>query len=156
VRKAREVTSLMMLPVKAGAISVTNSKRPKVNVRMQVLGFSTNAEPPQAIARPATPLFRGKSGANEVRVLKAANRAGLPKRKNLKAALLRVTTRGAADGEVTITAQGADATPSATLPMVAKQRNTYWLLVPTNDSGNIAVKSTVRGTVRGDVVGFVR
>jgi len=156
VRKAREITSLMMLPVNAGAVSVTNSKRPQVNMRMQVLGFSTNATPPQAVARPATPLFRGKSGANEVRVLKAANRAGLPKRKNLKAVLMRVTTRGAADGEVTITAHGAEATPSSTLPMVAKQRNTYWLLVPTNDSGNIAVKSSVRGAVRGDVVGFVR
>jgi hypothetical protein len=89
-------------------------------------------------------------------VIKAANQAGLPKRKKLKAALLRVTTRGATDGEVTITAQGAEATPSATLPMVGKQRNTYWLLVPTNDSGNIAVQSTVRGAVRADVVGFVR
>lgn len=156
VRKVRDVTSLMMLPVNAGAVSLTNSKRPQVNVRMQVLGFTTGATPPRAVARPATRLFRGKAVVNEVRVIKAANQAGLPKRKKLKAVLLRVTTRGAIDGEVTITAQGAEATPSATLPMVGKQRNTYWLLVPTNVSGNIAVQSTVRGAVRGDVVGFVR
>ncbi len=156
VRKVRDVTSLMMLPVNAGAVSVTNSKRPQVNVRMQVLGFTTGATPPRAVARPATRLFGGKTAANEARVIKAANQAGLPKRKRLKAVLLRVTTRGATDGEVTITAQGAEATPPATLPMVGKQRNTYWLLVPTNASGNIAVQSTVRGVVRGDVVGFVR
>jgi len=156
VRKARETTSVVMLPVTNGAISVANSKRPAVNVRVQVLGFTTETAVPRAVGRAAAPLFKGKAGAGEVRVVKAAGQLGMPKRKKLKAVLLRVTTRGATEGQVTITAHGAEATPAATLPMLPKQRSTHWLLVPTNDSGQIAVSTSVNGRVRGDVVGFVR
>lgn len=156
VRKGRETTAIVMLPVSGGAINLTNTKRPDVNVQVQVLGFTTNGNAPTAVGRAPAPLFKGKAAAGEARVIKAAGQLGLPKRKKLKAVLFRVTTRGKTEGHVTITAQGAESTPTATLPMLAKQRSTHWLLVPTNDTGHITVSTTVRGKVRGDVAGFVR
>lgn len=156
VRKARSMTNVIMLPVENGSISLQNSKKPQVNVQVNVLGYSTGANPPKAFGRPAATLFKGKTGAGEVRVIKAAGQLGMPKKKNLTAVLMRVTTRGKADGAVTIAAHGLEAPPTATLPMVGKQRQVSWLLVPTNADGNIAVTSSVAGKVKGEVVGFVR
>jgi hypothetical protein len=156
VRKARSITNVIMLPVENGSISLQNSKKPQVNVQVNVLGYSTGASPPRAIGRPAATLFKGKAGAGEVRVIKAAGQLGMPKKKNLTAVLLRVTTQGKTDGAVTIAAHGLEAPPTATLPMVGKQRQVSWLLVPTNADGNIAVTSSVAGKVKGEVVGFVR
>jgi hypothetical protein len=156
VRKARSQTNVVLLPVENGAISVQNSKKPQVHVRVNVLGYSTSAQSPKAVGRMAGTLFKGKAGAGEVRVIKAAGQLGMPKRKKLKAVLLRVTTKSKADGAVTIAAHGLEAPPTATLTMPAKQRQVSWLLVPINADGNISVTTSVRGKVRGDVVGFVR
>lgn len=156
VRKARANTSVLVLPVAQGAISVQNSKKPQVHVQVSVLGYGVGATPPKAIGRPAATLFKGKAGAGEVRVIKAAGQVGLPKKKNLKAVLLRVTTKGRGEGAVTIGAHGLEAPPTATLAVPAKQRTVSWLLVPVNAEGNISVTSSVRGKVKGEVVGFVR
>ena len=156
VRKQRETTDVVMLPVTDGAVTVTNSKRPEVQVRLAVHGYSTSATPPAAIARPAATLFKGRVNAGEVSVIRAAGQVGLPKKKRLSAVLLRVTTKGREAGTVTIAAHGLPAAQTQTIPMVAKQRSVTWLLVPTNADGQISMSSTVRGTVRGEVVGFLR
>ena len=156
VRKARTNTNVILLPVQQGAISVQNSKKPQVHVQVSVLGYGVGATAPKAIGRPAATLFKGKAGAGEVRVIKAAGQLGLPKKKNLKAVLLRVTTKGRTEGAVTIGAHGLEAPPTASLPIHASERSVFWLLVPVNADGDIAVTATVKGKVKGEVVGFVR
>jgi hypothetical protein len=156
VRKARTNTNVILLPVQQGAISVQNSKKPQVHVQVSVLGYGVGATAPKAVGRPAATLFKGKAGAGEVRIIKAAGQLGLPKKKNLKAVLLRVTTKGRTEGAVTIAAQGLEAPPTASLPIHAQQRSVFWLLVPVNAEGDIAVTTTVKGKVKGEVVGFVR
>jgi len=156
VRKQRETTNVVMLPVTNGAVTVTNSKRPEVQVRLAVHGYSTSAKPPTAVAHPASTLFKGRVNAGEVSVIKAAGQVGLPKKKRLSAVLLRVTTKGREAGTVTIAAHGLPAAETQTIPMLGKERTVTWLLVPTNADGQISMSATVRGTVRGEVVGFLR
>lgn len=156
VRKARSITNVILLPVEQGSISVQNSRKPQVNVQVNVLGYGTGANPPKAIGLPAATLFKGKAGAGEVRVIKAAGQLGMPKKKNLKAVLLRVTARAKVDGVVTLTAHGLEAPPTSSMPIPAKQRQVSWLLVPVNADGNLSVTSTSAARVKGEVVGFLR
>ena len=154
--KAKMHKEIMLVPVSGGQVRLSASKRPAVSLRVEVLGYGTADTMRTATGLSPRPMFSTSLAAGEQKTFHAAGRFGLPKKKRLKAVLLRVQTRkGAQDGTVAVFASGGTAPATRSAPVVANTRYAAVVLAPIGADGKIAVSSTVAANVRVSVVGYV-
>ena len=154
--KAKMHKEIMLVPVSGGQVRLSASKRPAVSIRVEVLGYGTAEMMRTATGLSPRPMFSTSLAAGEQKTFDAAGRFGLPKKKRLKAVLLRVQTRKSAqDGTVAVFASGGTAPATRSAPVVANTRYAAVVLAPIGADGKIAVSSTVAAKVRVSVVGYV-
>ena len=154
--KAKMHKEILLVPVSGGQVRLSASKRPAVSIRVEVLGYGTADTMRTATGLSPRPMFSTSLAAGEQKTFDAAGRFGLPKKKRLKAVLLRVQTRkGAQDGTVAVFASGGTAPATRSAPVVANTRYAAVVLAPIGADGKIAVSSTVAAKVRVSVVGYV-
>ncbi len=154
--KAKMHKEIMLVPVSGGQVRLTASKRPAVSLRVEVLGYGTADAMRTATGLSPRPMFSTSFAAGETKVFSAAGQFGLPKKKRLKAVLLRVQTRKSAqDGTVSVFASDGASPGTRSAPVVANTRYAAIVLAPVGADGRIAVSSSVRAKVRVSVVGYV-
>ena len=154
--KGKMRKSVMLVPVSGGQVKLTTSKKPAVQIRVEVLGYGPSAAPRTPHALTPRAFFAAKVGAGETQLVDAAGRAGLPGKKKLKAVLLRVQTRKAAsDGTVSVFASGAQPPATRMAPVVANTKYAALVLAPIGPDGKVAVSSSVETKVNAVVVGYV-
>lgn len=155
--RARMHKAVMLVPVSGGTVSLAASKKPAVNLRVEVLGYGTGATPSRAIAVSPKLIFAGRFEAGETKTYKVAKRFGLPGVKKLKAVLLRVQTKKSpTDGTVTVYASGGQPPATRSAPVVANTRYAALVLAPVGADGQIAVTSSVTAAANATIVGYVR
>ena len=149
--------AVMLVPVSGGAVRLAASKRPAVNLRVEVLGYGTGPTPSTAIALSPRFVFAGRFAAGETKTYKVAKQFGLPKAKKLKAVLLRVQTKKSlVDGTVTVYASGGQPPATRSAPVVANTRYAALVLAPVGADGQILVTSSVAAAANATIVGYVR
>lgn len=154
--KAKMHKAVMLVPVSGGQVKLTASKKPAVQVRVEVLGYGTSDVPRTPHAMSPRSFFATKIGAGETLVFDAAGKAGLPGKKKLKAVLLRVQTRkSAADGTVSVYASGGQPPGTRSAPVVANSKYAALVLAPIGPDGKVAVTSSVETKVKAMVIGYV-
>lgn len=154
--KNRMRKAVMLVPVSGGQVKLATSKKPAVQIRVEVLGYGTSDAPRTPHALTPRSFFAAKVGAGQTQLVDAAGRAGLPGKKKLKAVLLRVQTRkAAADGTVSVFASGAQPPATRMAPVVANTKYAALVLAPIGPDGKVAVSSSVDTKVKAMVVGYV-
>ena len=154
--KAKMHKEIMLVPVSGGQVRLTASKRPAVSLRVEVLGYGTAETMRTATGITPRPMLSSTFAAGETKMFSAAGQFGLPKKKRLKAVLLRVQTRkGAQDGTVSVFASDGVSPGTRSAPVVANTRYAAVVLAPVGADGRIAVTSSVSAKVRVSVVGYV-
>ena len=149
--------AVMLVPVSGGAVRLAASKKPAVNLRVEVLGYGTGATPSTAIALSPRFVFASKFTAGETKSFKVAKQFGLPGVKKLKAVLLRVQTKKSpTDGTVTVYASGGQPPATRSAPVVANTRYAALVLAPVGSDGQILVTSSVAASANATIVGYVR
>ena len=155
--KSKMHKEIMLVPVSGGQVRLTASKRPAVSLRVEVLGYGTGEAMRTATGLSPRPMFATSLAAGEIKMFSAAGQFGLPKKKRLKAVLLRVQTRKSAqNGTVSVFDSDGASPGTRSAPVVANTRYAAVVLAPVGADGRIAVSSTVASKVRVSVVGYVR
>lgn len=148
--------AVLVVPVSGGNMVVANSKKASVQMRIEVLGYATSDEARSFVSLPEQPLFAGSLAAGQVTTVKGAGRLGLPKKKRIKAVLLRVQTRkSTTDGTVFAYASNGVAPTTRSAPILANKKYASVVLAPIGPDGKVAMVSTVDALVRAWVVGYV-
>ena len=154
--KAKMHKEIMLVPVSGGQVRLTASKRPAVSLRVEVLGYGTGDAMRTATGMTPRPMFSTAFAAGETKKFSAAGQFGLPKKKRLKAVLLRVQTRKSAqNGTVSVFASDGASPGTRSAPVVANTRYAAVVLAPVGADGRIAVTSSVSAKVSVFVVGYV-
>ena len=149
--------AVLVVPVSGGSLPLANSKKASVQMRIEVLGYATNDDSRSFVSLPEQSLFTGSLAAGQVTTVKGAGRLGLPKKKRIKAVLLRVQTRkSTSDGTVFAYASNGLAPTTRSAPILANKKYASLVLAPIGPDGKVAMVSTVDTKVRASVVGYVR
>ena len=155
--RAKMHKAVMLVPVSGGTVNLAASKKPAVNLRVEVLGYGTGATPSRAIAVSPKLIFADRFEAGETKNYQVAKQYGLPRAKKLKAVLLRVQTKKSpTDGTVTVYASGGQPPATRSAPVVANTRYAALVLAPVGADGKIAVTSSVAAAANATIVGYVR
>ncbi len=154
--KSKMHKAVMLVPVSGGQVRLAASKKPSVNLRVEVLGYGTADTPRTPRALSPRQMFTSSIGAGETKLYGAAGQFGLPKKKKLKAVLLRVqTSKSASDGTVSVFASDGQSPNTRSAPVVANTKYAAIVLAPIGADGKIAVSSSVITKVNAQVIGYV-
>ena len=158
VRKAKTRTAILVVPVVGGTVQISASKKPAVQVKVEVLGYRTGALPLKARGMSARKLIKTKFNGTKVKLAKATGIGDVPKKKKkVLAVILRVTTKGkGADGRFAAYAVGGVDRGSRSATVTAKGKTTSIVVAEVGDKGLVALAANVRTTVRVTVVGYIR
>ena len=158
VRKAKTRTAILVVPVVGGTVQISASKKPAVQVKVEVLGYRTGALPLKARGMSARKLIKTKFNGTKVKLAKATGIGDVPKKKKkVLAVILRVTTKGkGADGRFAAYAVGGVDRGSRSATVTAKGKTTSIVVAEVGDKGLVALAANVRTKVRVTVVGYIR
>ena len=158
LRKAKTRTAILVVPVVGGTVQISASKKPAVQVKVEVLGYRTGALPLKARGMSARKLIKTKFNGTKVKLAKVTGIGDVPKKKNkVLAVILRVTTKGkGADGRFAAYAVGGVDRGSRSATVTAKGKRTSIVVADVGDKGLIALASNVRTKVWIKVVGYIR
>jgi len=158
VRKAKTRTSILVVPVAGGAVQIAASKKPSLQVKVEVLGYRTGAEALSAKGMRAARLIKTKMNGTEVKVVKATGVGDVPKKKKKVAAvILRVTARGkGTDGRLAAYAVGGVDRGSRSVTIPAKGKATSIVVAEVGDEGLVALGSNVPTKAIIQVIGYIR
>ena len=158
VRKAKTRTAILVVPVVGGMVQISASKKPAVQVKVEVLGYRTGALPLKARGMSARKLIKTKFNGTKVKLAKATGIGDVPKKKKkVLAVILRVTTKGkGADGRFAAYAVGGVDRGSRSATVTAKGKTTSIVVAEVGDKGLVALAANVRTKVRVTVVGYIR
>ena len=155
--KKRMHKAVMLVPVSGSKVQIKASDKPMVDIRVEVLGYGKGGSTATAKALSARTFAKTKLKAGEVKTVKAAGAFGLPKKKKLRAVLLRVVTKkAAADGTVYVYATGGNAPQTRSAPVVASSKYAALVLANVGADGTVSLRSSVDAKVEATVIGFVR
>jgi len=158
VRKAKTRTAILVVPVVGGTVQISASKKPAVQVKVEVLGYRTGALPLKARGMSARKLIKTKFNGTKVKLAKVTGIGDVPKKKKkVLAVILRVTTKGkGADGRFAAYAVGGVDRGSRSATVTAKGKTTSIIVAEVGDKGLVALAANVRTKVRVTVVGYIR
>ena len=158
VRKAKTRTSILVVPVAGGAVQIAASKKPALQVKVEVLGYRTGAEALSAKGIRAARLIKAKMNGTEVKVVRATGVGDVPKKKKKVAAvILRVTARGkGTDGRLAAYAVGGVDRGSRSVTIPAKGKATSIVVAEVGDKGLVALGSNVKTRAIIQVIGYIR
>ena len=158
VRKAKTRTAILVVPVVGGTVQISASKKPAVQVKVEVLGYRTSALPLKARGMSARKLIKTKFDGTQVKLSKVTGIGDVPKKKKkVLAVILRVTTKGkGADGRFAAHAVGGVDRGSRSATVTAKGKTTSIVVAEVGDEGLVALASNVPTKVRVKVVGYIR
>lgn len=150
-------TTMRVVPVSGGTVSIKAPDKTAVQVRVDVLGYTVGAKPASAVGLTPTGLHNGRFETGEVKVVKARGVGEVPKkRKNVSAVILRVTSkgRGEAGRFAAYAVGGVDrGTTSAVVP--AEGETSSVIVAEIGDDGLIALASSAKAKVRVQIIGYV-
>ena len=157
VRKAITRTAILVVPVVGGTVQLSASKKPSVQVKVEVLGYQTSAVPLKARGMSSKKLTTDKFDGTEVKLVKATGIGDVPKKqKKVAAVILRVTTRGkGTDGRLAAYAVGGVDYGSRSATVTAKGKTTSIVVAEVGEKGLVALASNVPARAWISVIGFI-
>jgi hypothetical protein len=157
VRKAKTRTAILVVPVVGGTVQLSASKKPSVQVKVEVLGYQTSAVPLKARGMSSKKLTTAKFDGTEVKLAKVTAIGEVPKKpKNVAAVILRVTTRGkGTDGRLAAYAVGGVDYGSRSATVTAKGKTTSIVVAEVGEKGLVALASNVPARAWVSVIGFI-
>jgi len=158
VRKAKTRTAILVVPVVGGTVQLSASKKPTVQVKVEVLGYRTSSLPLKAKGMSSRKLVNTKFDGTEVKLAKVTGLGKVPKKKKKVAAvILRITTKGkGADGRFVGYAVGGVDRGSRSATVAASGKTTSIVVAEVGDKGLIALVSNVPTKAKVRVIGFIR
>ncbi len=158
VRKAKTRTAILVVPVVGGTVQLSASKKPTVQVKVEVLGYRTGVLPLKERGMSASKLTKAKFDGTEVKLAKVTGVGDVPKKqKKVAAVILRITTKGkGADGRFAAYAVGGVDRGSRSATVTAAGKTTSIVVAEVGDKGLVALTSSVPTKVWVKVIGFIR
>lgn len=158
VPKRRIRTSVIQVPVAQGAVQIAGPRSGPVDVRVDVLGYTTDGGRHPAVGGAPAELFRGLVTPDAPQRLELAGVGAVPKRIDRSTAvILRVQTKGrGSDGRVTAYPSTGVDLGTTSAPVAVRGAHTTLMAADLGTDGAILLGSSVPARVIVDVVGFVR
>ncbi len=158
VRKAKTRTAILVVPVVGGTVQLSASKKPTVQVKVEVLGYRTGVLPLKARGMSASKLTKANFDGTEVKLAKVTGVGDVPKKqKKVAAVILRITTKGkGADGRFAGYAVGGVDRGSRSATVTAAGKTTSIVVAEVGDKGLVALTSSVPTKAWVKVIGFIR
>ncbi len=157
VRKAKTRTAILVVPVVGGTVQLSASKKPTVQVKVEVLGYRTGVLPLKARGMSASKLTKAKFDGTEVKLAKVTGVGDVPKKqKKVAAVILQITTKGkGADGRFAAYAVGGVDRGSRSATVTAAGKTTSIVVAEVGDKGLVALTSSVPTKAWVKVIGFI-
>jgi len=147
-----------VVPVSGGTVQIAASKKPSLQVKVEVLGYQSGPSALKARGIPAKRLIKTKLDGVEVKLAKVTGVSTVPKKKKKVAGvILRVTTsgKGTAGRLAAYAVDGVDrGTRSVVVPESGKSVSI--VVAEVGSGGQIAISSSVLTRARIDIIGFIR
>ncbi len=158
VRKAKTRTAILVVPVVGGTVQLAASKKPTVQVKVEVLGYRLDALPLKARGMSSRKLTKAIFDGTEVKLAKVTGVGDVPKKKkNVAAVILRITTKGkGADGRFAAYAVGGVDRGSRSAAVTAAGKTTSIVVAEVGDKGLVALASSVPTKSWVKVIGYIR
>jgi len=158
VRKAKTRTAILVVPVVGGTVQLSASKKPSVQVKVEVLGYQASAVPLKARGIPSKKLTTAKFDGTEVKLAKVTGIGDVPKKKkNVAAVILRVIAKGkGSDGRLAVYAVGGVDYGSRSATVTSKGKTTSIVVAEVGDKGLVALASNVPTKARVSVIGYIK
>ena len=155
--KKRMHKAVMLVPVSGSRVSIQASDKPMVDIRVEVLGYGKSGSTATAHALTPRLFTKTKLKAGEVKTVKAAGALGLPKKKKMRAVLVRVVTKKAlANGTVHVYPTGGNAPDTRSAPIVANAKYAALVLANVGADGTVTFRSSTDAKVEATVIGYVK
>jgi hypothetical protein len=158
VRKAKTRTAILVVPVVGGTVQLSASKKPSVQVKVELLGYQTSAVPLKARGMPSRKLTTSKFDGTEVKLAKVTGIGDVPKKKkNVAAVILRVTTKGnGSDGRLAVYAVGGVDYGSRSATVASQGKTSSIVVAEVGDKGLVALASNVPMKAWVSVIGYIK
>ncbi len=158
VRKAKTRTAILVVPVVGGTVQLAASKKPTVQVKVEVLGYRTGVLPLKARGMPSRKLTTSSFDGAEVKLAKVTGIGGVPKKqKNVAAVILQITTKGkGTDGRFVAYAVGGIDRGSRSATVSAVVKTTSIVVAEVGDKGLVALASNVPTKTWVRVIGYIK
>jgi hypothetical protein len=158
--KGQVRSSVMVVPVSGGQLSVANSGKGTVQVRVDVLGYSVNGTPIKVRQAQGQRIAKGAMAAETPLVVgPLTGVAGLPKRdKRVTGVILKVTTRtkGPDAGSVRVYGLDKSAPGTRSAPVEPTLRKSSLVVTEIGTDGKVVIHPSVAARVKVQIVGWVR
>lgn len=158
VRKNKTRTSILVVPVSAGTVQIAASKKPSLQVKVEILGYQAGASALKARGMSAQRLVKTKLDAAEVKLVQATGVGSVPKKqKKVAGVILRITTKGkGAEGRVAAYAVGGVDRGTRSAYVGADGKNVSIVVAEVGDNGQVALASSVPTKATIQVIGYIR
>ena len=158
VRKAKTRTAVLVVPVVGGTVQLSASKKPSVQVKVELLGYQTSALPLKARGMSSQKLTTAKFDGTEVKLAKVTGIGDVPKKqKNVAAVILRVTSKGkGSDGRLAVYAVGGVDYGSRSATVTSQGKTTSIVVAEVGDKGLVALASNVPTKAWVSVIGYIK
>jgi len=155
--KANARSAVMLVPVSGGKLTFNTSKKPAVDVKVELLGYGAGVNPPAAIGLSPIQVASGKLKAGQAFDVDLGSRYGLPGKKKYRAVMLEVTTNKAeGSGKVVSYPVGATPPTSRSAPIVPGKKRTEIILASTAQTGRVVVSADAGAQVKVRLIGYVK
>lgn len=158
VPKRRIRTSVIQVPVANGAVQIAAPRSGPVDVRVDVLGYTTDGGDHPAVGGTPAELFRGLVAPDAPQRLEVAGVGPVPKRLGKSTAvILKVQAKGrGADGRVSAYPSTGVDLGTTSAPVSAGGARTSLLAADVGSDGAIILGASVPTRAVVEIVGFVR
>lgn len=158
VPKRRIRTSVIQVPVANGAVQIAAPRSGPVDVRVDVLGYTTDGGDHPAVGGAPAELFRGLVAPDAPQRLDVAGVGPVPKRLGKSTAvILKVQAKGrGTDGRVSAYPSTGVDLGTTSAPVSARGARTSLLAADVGSDGAITLSASVPTRAVVEIVGFVR
>ncbi len=158
VRKNKTRTSIVVVPVSGGTVQIAASKKPSVQVKVEILGYRAGGGVLGARGITAERLIKTKFDGVEVKVIRATGVGSVPKKmKKVAGVILRITTKGrGAEGRLAAYAVGGADRGTRSASVAASGSTASIVVAEVGDKGQIALASSVPTKAIVHVIGYIR
>lgn len=158
VRKNTTRTSILVVPVSGGTVQIAASKKPSVQVKIEVLGYRAGTNALMAQGMPAERLVKTKFDGTEVKLFKATGVGPVPKKqKKVAGVILKITTKGrGTEGRLAAYAVGGEDRGTRSAVVAAKGSTASIVVAEVGDGGQVVLASNVPTRAIVQVIGFIR
>ena len=158
VRKNKTRTSILVVPVSGGTVQIAASKKPSVQVKVEILGYRAGGGELRARGMSSERLIKTKLDATEVKLIKATGVGSVPKKqKKVAGVILRITTKGrGTEGRLAAYAVGGVDRGTRSAYIAADGATVSIVVAEVGDEGQIALASSAPTKAIVQVIGYIR